>query len=166
MTHAVFEAAPILLNNMEPITGSANTRKNPEVFLQSNRIGIIRDWAVEANKYESIAKKAKKALLIRMYGTGMVAVALYTLRHQPAKAVDFWTGVAENDGLRKNDPRASLIYDLLNRNIGVGNNRQKVQQPALAWNAFCEGRNLSVIKCVPENNLTLWGTPLKAKGRK
>jgi hypothetical protein len=72
--------------------------------------------------------------------------------------------VAENDGLRKNDPRATLINDILTRMIGTGSIRQKVQQPAVAWNAFCEGRDLKIIKCLDGAKLTLWGTPL-ANGR-
>ena len=100
-----------------------------------------------------------------MCGAGVMAVALYTLRHQPARAHEFWHGVAGNDGLRKGDPRAALIADLLfNRTLNVGSHRQKVQQPALAWNAFCEGRDLKIIKCIDGAALTLWGTPL-AKGR-
>lgn len=165
MATSVFEAASTIMNNMEPITGSANTKKNAEFFLQNNRVAIVQEWAKEARIYESIVKKAKKEILRKMRSTGMVAIALYTLRHQPAKAVEFWTGVAENDGLRKNDPRATLVYDLLCRSLVSGSIRQKVQQPSIAWNAWCEGRNLSVIKCLNENAITLWGTPIAAKKR-
>jgi len=165
MATSVFESASIIMNNLEPITGSANTRKNPEFFLQNNRIEIVREWAKEAKIYEDIVKKAKNAIRVKMRTTGMVAVALYTLRHQPAKAVEFWTGVAENDGLRKNDPRATLVYDLLARSLVTGSIRQKVQQPAVAWNAWCEGRNLINLKCVDANAITLWGTPLAAVKR-
>lgn len=162
MASSVFDAASILINNMEPITGSVNARKHPEAFLHQTKIDVIQEWADEARKYEGISKKAKTALLLKMRSSGVVAVALYTLRHQPSKAVEFWTGVAENDGLKKNDPRAALIFDLLSRVVGVGNIRQKVQQSTVAWNAWCEGRPLSIIKCVPGGSLTLWGTPLKA----
>lgn len=165
MATSVFEAASIIMNNMEPITGSANTKKNPELFLQNNKVAIVQEWAKEARLYEAIVKKAKKALLVKLRSTGMVAVALYTLRHQPSKAIEFWTGVAENDGLRKNDPRATLVYDILSRSLVSGSIRQKVQQPAVAWNAWCEGRNLSIIKCATENAITLWGTPIAASKR-
>jgi len=76
MATSVFEAASTIMNNMEPITGSANTRKNPELFLQNNKVAIVQEWAKEARIYESV-KKAKKALLVKMRATGMVAIALY-----------------------------------------------------------------------------------------
>jgi len=166
MTNVVFDAATLLLNNLEPMSGSANTKKYPELFFQNNRLAVIKEWADEAAIYEQIIKKSKKGFIDCMRGTGIVAVALYTLRHQPAKAKEFWTGIAENDGLRKNDPRATLISDLLIRYKNSGNIRQKVQQPALAWNAWCEGRNLSIIRCVTGATLTLWGTPLNGKNAK
>ena len=52
------------------------------------------------------------------------------------------------DILRKNDPRATLFKDILTRALNSGSVRQRVQMPALAWNAFCEGRNLKIIKCI------------------
>lgn len=166
MTNVVFDAATLLLNDLEPITGSANTKKYPELFFQDNKLAMVKEWASEAMAYEAIIKKSKKGFIEFMRGTGVVAVALYTLRHQPAKAKEFWTGVAENDGLRKNDPRSALISDLLIRQKNAGNIRQKVQQPSLAWNAWCENRPLSIIKCITGAQLSLWGTPLNGKGKK
>ena len=164
MTAMLFNAAPLLLNNLEPLTGSVNIRLNPDMFLQHNKLEIVQLWAKEAKEFDQICKAAKKGLLAKMRSPGVVAVALYTLRHQPARAREFWSGIADNDGLRKNDPRATLINDILTRSIGVGSIRQRVQQPALAWNAFCEGRDLKIIKCIDGAAITLWGTPL-AKGR-
>ena len=164
MTAAVFDASPLLLNNLEPLCAAASAKSNPGMHLQTSRLEVISKWAEEAKDYEAITKLAKKGLGVKMRGTGVMAVALYTLMHQPARAKDFWTGIAENDGLRKNDPRGTLINDLLTRSIGTGSVRQKIQQPALAWNAFCEGRDLKIIKCIDGAAITLWGTPL-AKGR-
>ena len=92
-----------------------------------------------------------------------MAVALYTLRHQPARAHEFWSGLAKNDGLRRGDPRATLIQDYLTRSVGIGSARQRVQQTTLAWNAFCEGRDLKIIKCIEDAPIVIWGTPVKAK---
>lgn len=164
MTAAVFDASPLLLNNLEPLQASISNKINPEMYLQNSRLEVISKWSKEAKEYEAITKLAKKGLGVKMRGTGVMAVALYTLRHQPSRAKDFWVGMAENDGLRKNDPRGTLINDLLTRSVGTGSVRQKIQQPALAWNAFCEGRDLKIIKCIDGASVTLWGTPL-AKGR-
>jgi hypothetical protein len=164
MARAVYQAAPLLLNDLEPLTGSANIQKRPDMFLQHNKLVALQEWAAEARAYEKVIKPARKNLLLQLRSPGVLAVALYTMRHQPARAVEFWGGVAENDGLRKNDPRATLINDLLTRVLNNGSIRQRVQQPSLAWNAFCEGRDLKIIKCIDGSPITVWGTPL-AKGR-
>ncbi len=161
MASAVFDASVLLSNNLEPLTGAASVRNNRDLFLQHNRLQSIADWAVEARQYEQITQKAKRALRSRLMQSGPTAVALYTLRHQPVRAKEFWTGLAENDGLRSSDPRSALYADLLTRNLGSGSIRQRVQQSAAAWNAFYRGRTLQQIKCVPGGAITILGTPLK-----
>ena len=164
MANALYQATPLLLNSLEPLTGSVNVRGRPDMFLQHNKMATLHEWAGEGQAYEKLLKPARSALLLKMRASGVLAVALYTLRYQPARATEFWGGIAENDGLRKHDPRATLIADLLGRSLNTGSVRQRVQQPSLAWNAFCEGRDLKIIKCIDGAAITLWGTPL-AKGR-
>lgn len=161
MAEAVLNASTLLANSLEPLTGAASIKKNQELFLPATRLRAILDWSEEAQQYEQIIKKAKRTLRTKLLQAGPTAVALYTLRHQPAKAHDFWRGLAENDGLRSNDPRAALYADLLTRNLGSGSIRQRVQQSAMAWNAFFRGRTLQQIKCVQGGLITLLGTPLK-----
>lgn len=163
MTRAVYEAAPLLMNGLEPLAGSINMKKNPAMYLQANRLALVTEWAKQATEYEAITKKAGKGLYEKLKQTGPVAVALYTLRHQPARAKDFWAGVANNDGLRRGDPRHTLIQDFSIRDIGSGSVRQRVQQSALAWNAFFEGRDLKIIKCITGAQITLSGTPMNGK---
>lgn len=166
MTRAVYEAAPLLLNNLEPLSGSANMKQNPSIFLQSARMQAVTEWAKEAREFEDITKRAGKGLYDKLRKTGPVAVALYTLRHQPARARTFWQGIADNDGLRRGDPRHTLIQDLMSRDVVTGAVRQRVQQSSLAWNAFCEGRDLKIIKCITGSPLYLWGTPITGKQAK
>lgn len=163
MARAVYEAAPVLANNMEPLAGTENIKSRPEIYLQSNRLALVSEWSKQAKEYELIAKDAGRGLYDRMRKTGPVAVALYTLRHQPSRAKEFWSGIARNDGLRRGDPRHTLIQDYSVRDIGSGSVRQRVQQTALAWNAFFEGRDLKIIKCVTGAAITLSGTPLNGK---
>ena len=163
LARAIFESAPILLNNMEPIVGSVNVRLHPEVFTKQKRMEAIGAWAKEAKEFEQIITPAAAALKARLKTQGPLAVGLYTLRHQPARAREFWSGLANNDGLRRTDPRATLIQDYLTRSAHSGSIRQRVQQTSLAWNAFCEGRDLKIIKCIDGAQIVLWGTPVKAK---
>ena len=163
LAKTVYEAASILLNNMEPMTGSASVKKHPEIFAKQKRLESISEWAKEAKEFELLIAPAAPALKQRIKTSGPVAVALYTLRHQPARAHEFWAGLAKNDGLRRGDPRATLIQDYLTRSVGIGSARQRVQQTTLAWNAFCEGRDLKIIKCIEDAPIVIWGTPAKAK---
>lgn len=166
MARAVYEAAPLLLNDLEPMSGSMTIKANPGIFLQSRRMAVVSEWSNQAKAYERITKNAGKNLFEKLKKTGPVAVGLYTLRHQPARAEEFWSGVANNDGLRRGDPRHTLIQDFGVRDIGSGSMRQRVQQSVLAWNAFCEGRDLKIIKCVTGAPIVVWGTPLNGKGGK
>lgn len=166
MTRAVYEAAPLLLNKLEPLTGSALIKANPGIYLQSARMGVVVEWAHQAREYDDITKTAGKGLYDKLRKTGPVAVALYTLKYQPARAREFWKGIAENDGLRRGDPRHTLIQDLMARDMGSGAVRQRVQQSTLAWNAFCEGRDLKIIKCVTGSPLLVWGSPINGKPAK
>ncbi len=162
----VYEATPILMNNLEPLVGGVNHRNHPELFMQANRMRAIAEWSKEALAYQEILAPATSGLRQKLIGnTGLIAVALYTLRHQPAKAREFWGGLARNDGLKKGDPRNTLIDDLMTRNLQAGSIRQRVQQPALAWNAWFEGRPLKIIKCIPGAAISVSGTPL-AGGRR
>lgn len=166
MTRAVYEAAPLLMNGLEPLYGSENMKKNPSMYLQSNRLALVTEWAKQAKEYEVMTKSAGKVMYEKLRKTGPVSVALYTLRHQPARAKEFWSGVANNDGLRRGDPRHTLIQDFGTRDIGTGSVRQRVQQSVLAWNAFCEGRDIKIIKCLTGAPIVVWGTPLNGKGGK
>ncbi|MFA5386773.1 MAG: hypothetical protein WC322_00040 [Candidatus Paceibacterota bacterium] len=164
MTIALYAATPLLLNDLEPVSGYGMKNKNLSLFMQHNRLAALHEWAKEARAYSVLIKPATKELASGLRLPGVMAVGLYTLRHQPAKAQEFWTGMANQDGLRKNDPRATLYRDILTRSLNMGSIRQRVQMPALAWNAWCEGRDLKIIKCIEGASLALWGTPL-AKGR-
>lgn len=160
----VYEATPILMNNLEPLTGGVNHRKHPELFMQANRMRAIAEWSKEALAYQELLKHSTSGLRQKLIGnTGVIAVALYTLRHQPAKAREFWGGLARNDGLKKGDPRNTLIDDLMTRNLQAGSIRQRVQQPVLAWNAWFEGRQLKIIKCIPGAAIAVAGTPLGSR---
>lgn len=166
MARAIYEAAPILLNNLEPIIGSANVKANIEIFIQQSRLKAVTDWAAQAREFAKITECAMKGVYESLRKPGVVAVGLYTVLHQPARAKEFWSGVSKDDGLRKGDPRKALVDDFKTRTMNTGSVRQRVQQSAMAWNAFCEGRDLKVIRCITDSPITLWGTPLNGKAGK
>lgn len=165
-TSRLFCALPVLRNGLEPLSGSEiEAGKYVRLFGTDSRLADIGDWKREAEQYLQVIKKTTGKIRQKLNTVGVMSVALYTLRYQPAKASQFWHGLAENDGLRRDDPRATLLRDMMERNASAGSNRQTVQVPAAAWNAFCEGRPLKIIKCITGAPLTVWGTPVQGRAK-
>ena len=160
---ALFRALPILLNNME------HARSNQEHAAAARsveaRIDLLPEWSPEAARYEAIVASSELALKTPLFGAGVMAVALYVMRYQPARAEEFWRGVIGGGVLNKDDPRQRLMWDLLNRNLNVGSLRQGIQMSALAWTRWCEGTRMKMIRCTEGAPIVIWGTPL-AKGNR
>lgn len=160
---SAFRAMVLLQNNMEPARGvtiEGWNARSTEARMQS-----LGEWINEIKAYETACKDAETWLKRKLYGAGCMAVALYTLRHQRIKAIEFWSSVANDDGLSKGDPRKTLLDDFKNRSNNAGNIRQSVQQPSLAWNAWWKGESRRIIKCLTDAPIQILGTPM-AKGNK
>lgn len=139
---------------------AANTRD------AGKRTSIATGWVKEAAVYQSIIAEAYSSKhKTRMVSSAVMSIALYTIRHQHAKAVPFWVGVANGEGLKRGDPRKTLIADFDNRAITGGSPDGRLLPVSIAWNAWFQGRDLTIIKVAPNAAFTLAGTPL-AKGRK
>ena len=160
---ALFRALPILLNNMEHARSSQEHAAGARSV--EARIDLLPEWTPEATRYEAIVDSAESALKAPLFGAGVMAVALYVLRYQPARAEEFWRGVIDGGVLNKDDPRQRLMWDLLNRNLNVGSLRQGIQMSTLAWTRWCEGARMKMIRCTEGAPIVIWGTPL-AKGNR
>lgn len=160
---AAFSAIGYLRNNFE-IPRSTRVGLAGQASNVQARIADFPAWETEILKYDHIYDVCDRAHRCKLLNGGTAAVLLYTLKFQPAKAMDFWIGIARNDGLRKADPRHTLIQDFHTRSNNAGSNRQSVQAPALAWNAFFENRPLKIIKCIDGAAIRIAGTPF-ANGR-
>lgn len=162
IVRAVYNAVPIIANGMEPpasAKGSTGDRSHDA------RLSMIAEWEEEALAYQSIVDVAQSSVQRKLSRAGTAAVALYTLRHQPDIAAEFWRGTALNDGLRRYDPRSTLIDDMMARSLATGSARQAIQQPVMAWNAFYEGRSLKIIRCKEGVAITILGTPMAKRRR-
>lgn len=157
---AAFRALSILRNDLEPVAGGDiyNVAKS-----RNERREDLPEWADEARRFEAIFAESDAWIKSKAYGATAMAFCLYVLRHSRKDADNFLRGIADNDGLRKNDPRARLLADFQNRNVTTGNARQGVQRWAVAWNAHIEGRDLNIIKCIEGAPIVIKGTP-KGKG--
>jgi len=116
-------------------------------------------WYPYAARYFELTEQAPgngKAALRRQ---SVAAVALYTLKFQPQKAAEFWQGLAMDDGLRRTDPRKSLLEKLRS-----GDEARSVvfqmHAVAAAWNAFFAGRKLKEVRVRLNKPFRIAGTPV------
>lgn len=157
----LIKAVPIIMNRMEPSTRVAGKEHMNQFAF---RIEHAAGWAREASDIDAICALADLHIRRQILRAGTMAVALYTLRHNRERAFEFWAGIAENNGLRKTDPRARLIADFAIRSLATGSARQSVQQSVMAWNAFYENRELKIIKCIEGAEIAIAGTPMRKGG--
>lgn len=154
---ALYDALGFLRNGMEP---PGNAAAAADARDADSRHAQMHDWAREAGHWEGIVAAAPAPVQRSLRRAGLTAVALYTLRHCAAKAQVFWRGVAEDDGLRRGDPRKALLIDLASRALNAGGARLTVLQPAAAWNAWHARRELRSLRIREDDPLVIAGTPL------
>lgn len=150
-------AAGAISNGMSLNFSSKQGMKNKDFELRS---GVIVEWKDEVVQYAEIVNNAHHSIREKLYRGGTMAVALYTLRHQPKKAYDFWMGIAEDDGLRKHDPRKVFLIDMMDRRAGTGSGSKTALQAAKAWNAYYQGRDMKILKIAPNEEIKIAGTPM------
>jgi hypothetical protein len=169
VVRAVYGALSFLRNDLEPAYYQAQSGEAARD--RDGRMHDMSEWANEARVFWqdiSISDHWTKRRLLR---PAITAVALFTYRYQPSRAHDFWSGVARQDGLARGDARDTLVKDFRNRmtNLdGKGNNNQRavIQSVTMAWNAFCEKREISHIKCSSGAVIKVWGTPFANGNRR
>ena len=159
---AVYSALALLRNDLEP--ASYLTAEGEIARDRESRMEDIKSWENEAKMFWNDISRAEPFIRRKLCRSGVIALALFTYRYQPGRAHEFWNGVAGNDGLKKGDPRHALIADFMNRAMTT-NSRIHLQGASIAWNAFCEKRELAIIKCIPSATIKVWGTPF-ANGNK
>ena len=120
----------------------------------------VIDLRVEACKLQDALKAGQGEITPRIRRATTFAVALITTKYQPEKAIPFWRGVAENDGLKRTDVRHLFVRDLLSRDVSINAHDQGIMTAAIAWNAWYEGRPLKIIKVAENHSLRIAGTPV------
>ena len=156
-----YKAVPIINNDLRIIS---NDDWDNKVLLGilPHRVDSVMEYKNEIQKWNKIIGKAKGYLKTLMLNPLVTAVALYTLNHCPVDAEDFWSSIADNDGLKKGDPARALYQFLVSRKATSSSN-ETIKSIALAWNAYMENR--SITNLVPGNfqNFYISGTPVKWK---
>lgn len=166
---ALYGALSFLRNDLEP--AYYQTVAGDSARDRDGRMHDIADWSKEALAYWKDIEISDKWLKQRLLRPAITALALFTYRYQPVKAHEFWAGLASDDGLSKGDPRHTLLRDFRNRRKNTKetgtnyNQRAVLQTAAISWNAFCEKRELLIIKCLSGATLKVWGTPYQNGNR-
>lgn len=143
MTYQNFNA---LCASLAPIIGGFT----PSAYgstLQVLRSAAVRQRAIEdyagvANDYYDVIFGCDGYLGRTLRRKPIMAVGLITLGARPVKGTEFWKGTAENDGLRKGDPRHTLMRWLLSNDARTTPPMIQSRVVATAWNAFYEERTI------------------------
>lgn len=144
-----------------PVSHAPVVGKSPDA-----RLAAAKPWWKFGQEYFRHVGPAQRPLKDRLQRAALVSVGMLTLRYQPEKAAEFWSGVAADDGLRQGDPRKTLIHHITVNVIGDG--ARQADQPfvaAAAWNAWFEGRALKVIKLQSGGSPIILGTPFDKRKR-
>lgn len=153
MARGVWQAVPLIEHGFVRV----NYAHDPERRDDDRRLGLCDPWWPYAAQLEAILALAPGAVRKRLMNAQSVAVALVILRDQPKAATDFLTGLAKDDGLRRDDPRKALLIDM----VGRAWRRQSLDgclTMAYAWNAFFLNRPLQQLKVLQNSRFRLEGT--------
>lgn len=164
MGAALFRAAPIIAAGMRMAHGgSAENVLTQRVM--DRRLSAAAEYAPAAAVLDVLFKDVPFAIKPKIFVAGFMAVALATVRYQEAAGAEFWSGFSRNDGLRRGDPRHTLLNDLMTRSKRHTLMAQSMIVPAVAWNAYFRNRPLSQIKVTETTRFELLGTPFTIAAR-
>lgn len=155
---ALFNAVPVIASGFKYGHKAKDVLTNK---VMDRRLRVAGEYVAAAKKFQACLDGAPVKIRSKLLRGGVTAVALVTVRYQPIRAVEFWTGVVQNDGLRKGDARLALHNDLLSRNIDANAARAMTSSyiPARAWNAFFFAEDLQQIRVPSEPVISIAGTP-------
>lgn len=123
------------------------------------RVQIIRASEGPAKLYVAAASAGPDRKLFKR--SAVAGVGIEIMRYQPSAGTEFFTQMAQDDGLRKGDPARALLHYLRNNRSGSGSDRTlHAKAVASAWNAFFARRQIQFVR--PGNTIggvRIDGTP-------
>lgn len=134
-------AAAFIDNGLSP------PRSGTRIYTPAEKLGLMSDWQIEAQAYDaSIGSAANDSLRRKLFGVQIMAVGLITFRVNEPKASEFWHSVAMDDGLRRGDPRKTLVDFLRDTHASSTGLTATSAACARAWNAWDAGKVLTLIR--------------------
>jgi hypothetical protein len=162
MARALYAAVPFIASRFE-----VNPRLKDNLITKAvdRRLGLAGEYVKAAGRYSACLDGMREANKKRFLSGAVAAVAVITFRYQSETAWKFWSGVAQNDGLKRGDARHALVMDMFSRTRQKGTATVHAFAPAMiAWNAFFEDRPIQLIRVVPEKFVpVIAGTPFDGK---
>jgi hypothetical protein len=145
---------------------TAGTTLSPEQRSRDVRRAVILDWASDAQFFYNVITGHAGLMRNALTRAAVMSVALTTFRHVPDKAPLFWERVAKDEGLVSGDPERALVQYLLKHKAAARPRHEYARAVANAWNAYHDGRSLSLLKVAPEQcekPILIAGTPYDGK---
>jgi hypothetical protein len=157
-------AVGVIHNDFKPLGTKSTAARSFESRDFELRKERMRAWSKECGIYFGLmnireVSSQNKELFRR---SGVIAVALTTLRACPSAAIAFWSEAMKDDGLRNGDPRKSLINWLRSNPVGAFK-EQQVRASIACWNAWYKESTLTKVFVQSEASLKILGTGIDLK---
>jgi len=157
MADALYRAVPYLASKFNPKDKNFLVEKQAD-----RRLAFAADYAKAAARFYAATEGTPGGRRSKFRSGAVVAVAVATFRYQSETAWEFWTGVAQNDGLKRGDARLALCNDFMTRKA-VGASIEAFAPAIIAWNAYFNERPLQLIKVLDTFVPVIDGTPFDGK---
>lgn len=159
VAEAVYKAAPLIANKMLYY----NYQTSPiQIKNVTQRIMLADDLWLLGKKYQDLISTAAYKHRSKLLMSGVVGVAIATIKHQYELASQFWPRVADMANMKIDDPRLVLAKTLTERkyqaNAKDGTVPANAIDSALAWNAFYSGKSITILKTTQIKNFHVKGT--------
>jgi hypothetical protein len=162
MASALYRAVEVIHHKF-----SFDRKERDIVFMRTPdlRISAAKQWMKQARLYDAAVASAVPQMKSKLFLSTVTAVALVTIKYHPDAAIEFWSGVANDDGLRSGDPRKALHADLRTRHMSSGCVGQGAIVSALAWNAFYSNEPRRSLRVGENAKVIINGTPFGGRAR-
>lgn len=143
----VVRSMPLYRNNLQPLPARAY---DPHTLDLRNPTANIAEAAALRDPVQwwaATVLHVPRYVASRLRKVTTLAAMLVTRRDAPELADRFWSGVAADDGLTRDDPRKALLNVWANETaIRVQNPAIELMQISLAWNAYVGKRPLRILR--------------------
>jgi hypothetical protein len=140
----VLACAPLFAGNLTArrVTGSSYASKSAE-----GRATIMEPWLPAAAEFFRAISGAQSDISKSMHRREVIACGIAIMADAPKKmAEEFWSGIAADDGLSKEDPRKQaleFIRRTKSTQSGIGH---LAHGTAVCWNAWARGDTMKLVK--------------------